>query len=164
MDHRIIGVKQGQYDKLKTSQDVLFLELQGILDILDLTLREDQRVKIFLVHETLLASFARDELLEGSEEACLPNEFDIKRIFHLLEVIGGVLDSDLCAFFVPQVVIVHLLKEGAPYTQTLVHWQYYELRDPKLVCGLGSGGLAPTSPFLLFISSRITHELHGIKH
>lgn len=67
VDNLVALVQEGQYDELKASEDVLLLELQGILDVEYLILVEGYRVKIFLVDELAFPNFAKLRQNQGTK-------------------------------------------------------------------------------------------------
>lgn len=119
----VVRIKHRQDDQLKAPKDVLLFELQLILDLQNLVLVKNERVKFILVNREVCrqrASSLRWRPLFSpqmpsyrAKEASSPNELDVKSVLHLLEVIRRVFNCDLCASLVSKVVPIHVLKECA---------------------------------------------------
>lgn len=130
----VVRIKHRQDDQLKAPKDVLLFELQLILDLQNLVLVKNERVKFILVNREVSRQRAGPlgwRPLFGSQvspyrakEASSPNELDVESVLHLLEVIGWVFNCDLSASLVSKVVPIHVLKECASDPQPLLSWKH----------------------------------------
>ena len=120
---RVVGVQLGEDDDLEAANDALLRQLQRFRDAQDLFVWETQRIKVVPCDELLPLATAQ-KVLDRAEEATgmLPDQCHFNQVHSGLELVTRLLDRELDARFIDDIMVVDHLKESRAETEALIRW------------------------------------------